>query len=494
LLLSELMHGISGLRLVHGNGRETISALASDSRGVAKGALFFALPGAKTDGIRFITDALDRGAIAILAPEAGGAPFAPEGTALVMASDARQALALMAARFHPGQPQTIAAVTGTGGKTSTVTFLRQLWMLEGRQSAAMGTLGVSSPTFSDPGHLTTPDPVRLHQMLSRLSRDGVTHLAMEASSHGLDQRRLDGVGIAAAAFTNLSHDHLDYHSDMESYFAAKWRLFEELLPSGGTAVLNTELSEWERLAAICRARNHRIIIVDPSTTRKGEINLLSRRPTSDGQILDISIFGETATVEFPVAGQFQSANLLTAMALAIGCGSDKGKIMGLIERLTGVPGRIERVCNTPKGGAVYVDYAHKPGALEAVLHTLRPHTRNRLVVVFGCGGDRDRAKRPQMGRIAATLADQVIVTDDNPRSEPSASIRAEILAAAPGAVEIGDRAEAIETAMHGLGTGDVLVIAGKGHETYQIVGTTTLPFDDREVARRVAEKMAERAA
>ena len=492
--LSELMSGLPGLRQIQGDDQMAIEAIASDSRGVEKGALFFALPGAKTDGSRFIPNAIDRGAIAVLAPEHEGAPFAPQGVALILAADARQTLARMAARFHAGQPQTVAAITGTGGKTSSAAFLRQFWMLEGRRSASLGTLGIVSPSYNDPGQLTTPDPVRLHQILSRLESDGATHLAMEASSHGLDQRRLDGVIVAAAAITNLSHDHLDYHPDMASYLAAKLRLFEELLPAGGAAIINTDFTGWAGLATRCHQRHQRVILVDPAMAKRGDVNLLSRRPTVDGQVLTIEAGGETATVEFPVAGEFQASNLLTAMALAIGCGSDTRKLLGQIERLTGVPGRIERVCSTPAGGTVYVDYAHKPGALEAVLNTLRPHAAKRLVVVFGCGGDRDRAKRPVMGRIASEFADQVIVTDDNPRSEVPATIRAEILAGAPGAVEIGDRAEAIAVAMQGLGAGDLLVIAGKGHETYQIVGAITLPFDDREVARRIAAEMSERAA
>ncbi len=492
--LSDLMMGIPGLRLAQGTGETRIAALASDSRGAGPGALFFALPGARTDGSRFIADALDKGTVALLAPEANGPPWAPKNIALVLAGDARQALARMAEKFHPGQPQTIAAITGTGGKTSTAAFLRQLWMLEGRLCASIGTLGVISPGFNDPGQLTTPDPIRLHQILAHLARDGVTHLAMEASSHGLDQRRLDGVAIAAAAFTNLSHDHLDYHGDMESYLQAKSRLFRELLPTGGIAVINIEVPDWEKLVETCRARSHRVILVDADKGRKGEVRLLSRWPTSAGQVIEIEAFGQRGTMEFPVAGQFQAANLLGALALAAGCGSDPAKLFGQIERLTGVPGRIERVCNTPKGGAVYVDYAHKPGALEAVLKTLRPHAGNRLVVVFGCGGDRDRAKRATMGRIASELADCVIVTDDNPRGEAPEAIRAEILAAAPAALEIGDRAKAIATAMQGLEQGDLLVIAGKGHETYQIIGETILPFDDGAVARRVAGKLAERAA
>ncbi len=484
--LNDLMFGIDDLRLVAGAAEVTVRSVTLDSRRVKAGALFAALPGAKLDGRDFAAAAVTAGAVAILLPEGSRLEGLPADVAVLEAKEPRRALALIAARFFGRQPQTIAAVTGTGGKTSTVAFTRQLWSLEGREAASLGTLGVISSKVNDPGSLTTPDTVALHELLARLADSGVTHLAMEASSHGLDQHRLDGVAVTAAAFTNLSQDHLDYHRTMEAYFEAKLRLFGELLPAGGTAVVNARLTQAGRVMETARRRRHRLITFGGSGA---DIALLKQRPIPQGQVLDIEIFGARHVAEFPVAGAFQAENLLAALGLVIGSGSDVGKIVGLIGRLAGVPGRIEHVADTPSGGAVYVDYAHKPGALEAVLATLRPHAMRRLIVVFGCGGDRDRGKRPIMGEIATRLADRVIVTDDNPRSETPALIRSEILAKAPGAVEIGDRAEAIRLAMRELQQGDLLVIAGKGHETYQIVGDQTFPFDDAAVARQAAAEL-----
>jgi UDP-N-acetylmuramoyl-L-alanyl-D-glutamate--2,6-diaminopimelate ligase len=483
LQLNDLMFGIDDLRLVSGAASVTVRSVTLDSRRAKAGALFAALPGAKVDGRDFIAAALTTGAVAVLVPAGSKLENIPADVAVIEAQEPRRALALLAARFFGRQPQTIAAVTGTGGKTSTVAFTRQLWALEGREAASLGTLGVISAKLNDPGSLTTPDTIALHDLLARLAENGVTHLAMEASSHGLDQHRLDGVKVTAAAFTNLSQDHLDYHRTMEAYFEAKLRLFGELLPAGGTAVINARLKQAERLVETSRQKRHRVITFGGSGS---DIALLKQRPVPQGQVLEIEIFGARHVAEFPVAGGFQAENLLAALGLVIGSGSDANKIAGLIGRLAGVPGRIEHVADTPSGGAVYVDYAHKPGALEAVLGTLRPHATRHLIVVFGCGGDRDRGKRPIMGEIATRMADRVIVTDDNPRSEQPAMIRSEILAKAPGAVEVGDRAEAIRLAMREMQAGDLLVIAGKGHETYQIVGDQTFPFDDAAVARQAA--------
>ncbi|HWA50107.1 MAG TPA: UDP-N-acetylmuramoyl-L-alanyl-D-glutamate--2,6-diaminopimelate ligase [Dongiaceae bacterium] len=489
--LNDLMSGIDDLRLVAGAGDVTVRSVALDSRKVKAGALFAALPGQKVEGAAFAAAAAAAGAVAILAPADSKLPALPGDVAVIEAKEPRRALALIASRFFARQPQTIAAVTGTGGKTSTVAFTRQLWSLEGREAASLGTLGVISKNVNDPGSLTTPDTVALHEWLARLADAGITNLAMEASSHGLDQHRLDGVRVTAAAFTNLSQDHLDYHQTMEAYFAAKLRLFAELLPEGGTAVINARLPQAQSLINIARQRRQQPITFGGAGS---DIALRKLRPTPQGQVLEIELFGQKRTTEFPVAGGFQAENLLAALGLVIGTGSDADKIIGLVSRLSGVPGRIEHVADTPGGGAVYVDYAHKPGALEAVLGTLRPHAAKRLIVVFGCGGDRDRGKRPIMGEIATRLADRVIVTDDNPRSEVPAAIRAEILAKAPGAIEVGDRAEAIRLAMHEMQPGDLLVIAGKGHETYQIVGDKTYPFDDAAVARQVAQELgAEKA-
>ena len=484
--LNDLMLGIEDLRLQSGDAALDVRDLAFDSRRVKAGALFAALPGSRQDGRAFVTAAAMAGATAILAPEGSTFSDLPQGIAILTAKEPRRALAMLAARFFGRQPHCIAAVTGTGGKTSTVAFARQLWALEGREAASLGTLGLISRKLNDPGSLTTPDPIALHRLLAQLADNGVSHLAMEASSHGLDQHRLDGVKVTAAAFTNLSQDHLDYHADMVRYFEAKLRLFSDLLPEGGTAVVNLKLAQAPRVIEVARKRRQRLITF---ANGDSDIRLLKQKPTPQGQLLELSLFGAHHVAEFPVAGAFQAENLLAALGLVIGSGSDANKIAGLIGSLTGVPGRIEHVTDTPAGGAVYVDYAHKPGALEAVLTTLRPHVVRQLAVVFGCGGDRDRGKRPMMGEIATRLADRVIVTDDNPRSEVPAAIRAEILAKAPGAIEVGDRAEAIRVAMSELRQGDLLVIAGKGHETYQIIGDKTYPFDDAEVARQIAAEL-----
>ena len=484
--LNELILGIDDVRLQSGDANVDVRDLALDSRKVKAGALFAAMPGSKLDGREFVPAAIKVGATAILALDGSRFSDLPQGVAVLTSKEPRRALALIAARFFGRQPHCIAAVTGTGGKTSTVAFARQLWSLEGREAASIGTLGIISRKLNDPGSLTTPDPIALQRLLAQLADNGVSHLAMEASSHGLDQHRQDGVKVTAAAFTNLSQDHLDYHVDMARYFEAKARLFSALLPEGGTAVVNMKLAQAPRLIEIARKRRQSLITFGNG---EADIRILKQKPTPQGQLLELSLFGAHHVTEFPVAGGFQAENLLAALGLVIGSGSDANKMAGLIGRLVGVPGRIEHVADTPAGGAVYVDYAHKPGALEAVLNTLRPHAARQLVVVFGCGGDRDRGKRPMMGEIATRLADRVIVTDDNPRSEVPAAIRAEVLAKAPGAIEVGDRAEAIRVAMSELRAGDLLVIAGKGHETYQIVGDKTYPFDDAEVARQIAAEL-----
>jgi UDP-N-acetylmuramoyl-L-alanyl-D-glutamate--2,6-diaminopimelate ligase len=467
-----------------------VAGLTADSRAVGPGFLFAALAGARVDGLAFVSQAVGAGAAVILVA-AGQKPDVPAHVAVLEAVQPRLALARIAARFYARQPNIIAAVTGTSGKTSTAAFTRQIWSQLGHRAASLGTIGLIGPGIEYGESLTTPDPVKLHQLLAELVDHDIHHLAMEASSHGLDQFRLDGVQISAAAFTNLSRDHLDYHGDMESYLKAKLRLFAELLPAGGAAVVNADMAEAARVIAIARARHHRLITVG---RQRGDIRLVKQVPLATGQQLQMEIFGQRFDATFSVAGLFQADNLLSALGLVIGAGEKPEMAVAMIDRLTGVHGRIERVATTPSGAAVYVDYAHKPAGLEAVLGTLRPHTSGRLVVVFGCGGDRDRGKRPEMGALAVRLADRVIVTDDNPRSEDPARIRAEILAAAPGAVEIGDRAQAIRAAMRELKSGDVLVIAGKGHETYQLVGDQKFDFDDSEVARNCAAELARGAA
>jgi UDP-N-acetylmuramoyl-L-alanyl-D-glutamate--2,6-diaminopimelate ligase len=455
-----------------------IQGLSRDSRTVQPGFLFAAIPGDKTNGSDFIAEALKKGAVAILAapgvdvPRSVPAAFHPEP---------RKILSKMAAMFYPSQPKTIAAVTGTSGKTSTVQFLRQIWQHAGHKAAAIGTLGIIGDGIERYGSLTTPDSISLHRDLKMLNDElGITHVALEASSHGLHQFRLDGVKIGLAAFTNLSRDHLDYHKSMEEYFAAKHRLFNELLPKDGVAVLNRDSDRYTILYPLMRERGIKVISFG---TKGADLNLLSAREEQGGQMLQLEVMGKKHKVLLPLSGAFQGWNALCAAALAIGGGETEDTVLSALPTLQGVRGRMEMIGEFA-GGRVYVDYAHKPDALENVLKTLRDVTRDKLIVVFGCGGGRDQGKRPIMGEIAKRLADTIIVTDDNPRMESPASIRKEILLGCPEAIEIGDRAEAIAKGLSLLKQGGILVIAGKGHEPGQIVGTETLPFDDADVARR----------
>lgn len=464
-----------------------IDAISADSRQIVPGTLFAALPGAKTDGVRFIDMAIEAGAAAILAPIGA---LKRAGAVWLAAEDPRRELALMAARFYPRQPRTICAVTGTAGKTSVAAFLRQIWEREGRKAASIGTTGVVAPGRSEYGSLTTPDPVELHRLLDELAGAGVSHAAMEASSHGLDQRRLDGVVLAAAAFTNLGRDHLDYHKDAEDYFAAKMRLFAGLLAKGKPAVIFADDPWSKRAADTARAAGGRVLTVG----RHGEFLRLNRvEHERHRQFAEIQSGAEIRRIEFPLAGDFQIANAMVAAGLAMATGTPLDMALKALESVKGAPGRLELVGATNEGAPVYVDYAHKPEALENVLTSLRPFTTGRLIVAFGCGGDRDPGKRPIMGEIAARLADAVIVTDDNPRSEDPAAIRRAVLAAAPGAREIGDRREAIGVAVAMLGAGDCLVVAGKGHEEGQTIAGKTLPFSDHaEVRAALAARDATR--
>ncbi len=471
------------------DGEQPIAALTEDSRSVTPGALFAALPGTRVHGRAFIGDAIRRGAVAVLAKDGSALPPDAESAVLVTSPRPRQALAQMAARLHPGQPGVIAGVTGTNGKTSVAAFTRQIWAAAGEHAASLGTLGLLPPLVAGPGNLTTPDPVSLHQCLDALAGSGVDHPAIELSSHGLAQERVDGLELAAAAFTNLSQDHLDYHGDMETYFRAKARLFAELLPAGGTAVINADTPQSGALAEICRQRGHTLWTYGGDA--EATLRLDSRTADPTGQDLQITAFGHVSQVRLPLVGQFQAMNALAALGLAVAGGTPVATALPALANLSGAPGRLQRVADTAAGAAVFVDYAHSPAALATVLEALRPHARGRLIVVFGAGGDRDRGKRPEMGRIASARADRVIVTDDNPRREEPAAIRREILAGTTGAEEIGDRAQAIRAALTDLAAGDVVLIAGKGHETGQIVGETTLPFDDTETARAaVAEQEA----
>ena len=481
--LTRLMTIISGGSPVAFSGENPeIVGLTADSRAVRPGFLFAALPGSRNDGRAYVADAVARGAVAILAPP-GTAVEAP-AIRLIEDPAPRRAFALMAAAFYGRQPERVVAVTGTNGKTSTVRFVRQLWERLGRRGASLGTLGLDAPagvTLNGPS-MTTPDPVALHAGLAALADAGVDHLAMEASSHGLDQYRLDGVHLKAAAFTNLSRDHLDYHGDMAVYLAAKAMLFARVLPPDGVAVLNADVPEYEALVRTCRERGIRVLDYGFSAR---DIRVRTVTPTAHGQHLDLVLLGRSATMELPLVGRFQAWNALAALGLVLAADPEQpvAPALAAVALLEGVPGRMQPVARHPAGASVIVDYAHTPDALETVLSALRPHAEGRLVVVFGCGGDRDRGKRPVMGDIAIRLADRVIVTDDNPRSEVPAAIRAEILAAAPGAEEIADRREAIRAAVRGLGVGDLLVIAGKGHEQGQIIGGETRPFDDAGEAR-----------
>jgi len=457
-----------------------ISGLTADSRKVAPGDAFFALAGAKDDGLKHVAQALERGAAAIVAerrPESLGA------AAFAQVPDARAALSRAASRCYPERPQTIVAVTGTSGKTSVAAFVRQIWQNLGFEAASLGTIGIVSRPLTVYGSLTTPDPVTLHQTLTKLAEAGVTHLAMEASSHGLDQKRLDGVTPAAAAFTNLSRDHMDYHATEADYLNAKLRLFRDLLPPGAPAVIDADAEIAPRVIEAARAAGRRPFTVG---ARGEAIRLVEAVRDGFATRLALLYDGEPFDVRLPLPGDFQVSNALVAAGLCIASGSPAAPVFAALEKLEGAPGRLERIGET-RGAPVFVDYAHKPDALEKALAALRPFVTGRLIAVFGCGGDRDPGKRPIMGEIATRAADVVIVTDDNPRSEDPAKIRAAILAAAPGAREIGDRAQAIRAGVAMLKPGDALVIAGKGHETGQIVGLSVLPFSDADEARAALE-------
>ena len=457
-----------------------ITGVTADSRKVAPGSLFVALPGSAADGRAFIPQALSQGAAAVLAPSDTDAGLAP---LLVTSGDVRRAYAIAARSFYGAQPKTCVAVTGTNGKTSVAAFCRQIWAAMGLTSASMGTLGVLKQSgnvnqaLTGPG-LTSPDAADAARMMAQLAEEGVTHLALEASSHGIDQRRIDGVTLKAAAFTNLTQDHLDYHGTMDEYRAAKLRLFETLLPRGRTAVLNADSDAYSSFAAASIMSGLGIMGVGE---RGRDLTLVARRAVPEGQRLTIDVRGETHEVLLPLAGAFQASNALVAAGLCIAAGEDAGRVLAAMEKIEGAQGRLQRIGGASKG-EVYVDYAHTPDGLETVLKALRPHATGRLIVVFGAGGDRDRAKRPLMGEVAGRLADVAIVTDDNPRSEDPASIRKAVREGCPGALEIGDRREAIRHAIGEMREGDVVVIAGKGHEQGQIVGGVTHPFDDASEA------------
>ncbi len=455
-------------------GAIEIGTITADSRQVKSGDLFVAVPGAKADGLGFVPQAVAAGAVAVMAERRPD--NLPEQIAFIGVPNVRRALALAAARLYPRQPDVITAVTGTSGKTSVAAFNRQIWEALGYEAASLGTIGVVSPKGEVYGSLTTPDPVGLHRTLDQLAGEGVTHLALEASSHGLDQYRLDGVRVAAGAFTNLSRDHLDYHPSVEAYLAAKLRLFEVLIAPDGAAIIDADHDHADIVLAAARKRGLRTLTVG----RKGQdIRLVDAAIEGYAQSVTIESHGKRHNLHLPLVGAFQVENALVAAALAIATGSDPGQVFAALEDLEGAKGRLEFV-GRARGAPIFIDYAHKPDALAKALDALRPYVKRRLVVAFGAGGDRDPGKRPLMGAIAAEKADRVVITDDNPRSENPAAIRQAILAAAPGAVEIGDRGEAIRQTIAALQEGDVLLIAGKGHESGQIIGDRVLPFSDHE--------------
>ncbi|MER8700603.1 UDP-N-acetylmuramoyl-L-alanyl-D-glutamate--2,6-diaminopimelate ligase [Mesorhizobium sp. M1273] len=462
-----------------------VTGISSDSRQVTRGVVFFALTGSKADGAAYAADAASRGAAAIVVGK--GSAVAGLPVPVLVVDDPRIALALSAARFFGMQPQTMVAVTGTSGKTSVAAFTRQIWEQAGFAAASIGTTGVVAPGRNEYGSLTTPDPVALHRLLKELAEAGVTHASMEASSHGLDQRRLDGVKLAAGGFTNLGRDHMDYHPTVEDYHRAKLRLFDALLPKGAPAVIFADDPWSEPTIKAARAAGLNVLTVG----RHGDFLRLKRvEHERHRQRAEVEADGVLHEVDLPLAGDFQIANALVSAGLAISTGTSVAKALMALEKLKGAPGRLDLVGTAANGAPVYVDYAHKPDALENVLASVRPFTTGRVIVVFGCGGDRDRGKRPIMGEIATRLAEVVIVTDDNPRSEVPETIRAAILEAAPGAIEIGDRRKAIHEAVGMLHAGDTLIVAGKGHEEGQTIGTETLHFSDHEEVRSALREQA----
>ena len=489
-LLTEILSRYAGTLSLEGDAETLpISLVTADSRKAIQGALFVAVRGNKDDGADYAIDAVAKGAVAIVTDHETKL-ILPKSIVIIRVDNVRLALAKIAAAFYSLQPPFIAAITGTDGKTSTADFFRQLWQMEYKKAASIGTLGVigvkNEPIIGAIN--TTPDPVLLHQTMQDLAKEGYQYLALEASSHGLDQYRLDGVEIKAAAFTNLTRDHLDYHETIENYFKAKARLFSDILPSYGVAVLNADDPKYRRIKEICSERNIRII----SYGFHGENYKIKKvTPTMSGLAVQANINGSSTHFMLNMVGSFQVMNCLAALGLFVGCGGDLESGLKHLPHLHNVTGRVEKVASHPNGAPIFIDYAHTPAALGNVLKTMRPHVKGKLTVVFGCGGDRDKGKRPEMGKVASELADLVIVTDDNPRNESPAQIRKEIILAARGAKEIGDRAEAIAIAIKGLQKEDVLLIAGKGHETTQIIGNREIPFSDAQAAK-YAVKLCEK--
>lgn len=463
-----------------------IAGLTADSRAVKPGFLFAALQGAVAHGRDFVEQAKANGAVAVLsAGDLGADPGVPN----VVAAEARRAFALAASRFYPRRPATIVAVTGTNGKSSTVDFLRQIWALSGKRAASLGTLGAITPSgMIDLGH-TTPDPARVHATLTLLADDGVTHVAMEASSHGLEQHRIDGLALDAAAFTNLTQDHLDYHRNMAAYRDAKLKLWA-LVKDGAPAIINADASEGEVFERAAKARGLNVWLCGWRAPRERALKIVEIQPRPNAQTMTLLWQGVEYKVELPLIGEFQALNAVCAATLALALGESPETVWDGMEMLKPVKGRMEHVGASKSGGHVFVDYAHTPDGLDVLLRAARPHAPGRIIAVFGCGGDRDVDKRAKMGAIAERQADVVIVTDDNPRNEDANAIRANILRGAPSATEIGDRGEAIRAAITMMKPGDAVMIAGKGHETGQIVKGVVHPFSDQDVARAALESQA----
>lgn len=486
--LSDLLRGLS-YRSPPGLSLETdVKAVVANADKTSRDSLFLAMPSVSGKDIRpYVQEAFEKGALAILCSQETADAFKEQALSerLILLSDMGRGRAHIAAKLNPGQPAHIAAVTGTNGKTSAVHFFAHLCQALNKPVGTLGTLGVFStgplkPSLQTQSSLTSPDPFVLHEILHDMSQSGIEYLGLEASSHGLEQKRLAALDLEVAAFTNLSHDHLDYHGTLEAYFKAKESLFSDLLKPGFTAVINMDDAYGVSLERLCRAQHHRLLRYG----RDGvEIKIRDMSLLEGGQRLDLDLLGQRYCIEIPLIGAFQASNVLCALGMALGVGCPLEALVPLLSTLKTVPGRLELIGHTKKGGAVFVDYAHTPEALESVLTSLKPHVKSLLSVVFGCGGDRDMAKRPLMGHVARRHAQRVYVTDDNPRNEEPSMIRREILTACPDALEIGDRFEAIERALHNLGKGSICVIAGKGHETGQIVGKDTLEFDDRCVVR-----------
>lgn len=463
-----------------------VRGVTANWEAVEPGWVFVSLVGQGEDGRAHVSEAARRGAVAVLGPSGIGAGENAGSVPVVVDDNPQRAFALLAARFFGRQPNVVVAVTGTDGKTSVVEFTAQLWRLLGRRAASLGTLGLRPPGRQLPERLTTPFPMTLHSCLASVADKGIDRLALEATSIGLNEHRVDGVELAAGAFTNLSQEHLGYHGSVDAYRAAKRRLFASILAPGGSAVLNADSAEVDDLASVCRTRGHEVWTYGRRGT---QIRLEHLEAMEDAQRLTVGLLGRRRQVTMPLIGGFQAMNAMCALGLVVATGEDAESAFSALPGLRPVPGRLERVARHPCGAPIYVDYAHTPNGLRTLLEAVRPFVAQRMVLVFGCGGESDRGKRPQMGEIAGRLADLVIITDDNPRSEHAGTIRSEIVSGCPAAVEIGDRVDAIETGVRQLGSGDVMIVAGKGHESVQLTAGGARPFDDGAVVRAAVVKV-----